>query len=597
MQKTEHLKIFGANTSVLAVVILLTGYYLLSCARQGSPEGGPKDETPPEAVSEMPPNRSVYFNSKNAVITFNEFIQLKDPAKEIFISPPMRLKPEFKALGKKVIIEFKEELKENSTYTFNFGSSIVDYTESNPIVNYEYVFSTGGHIDSLSIPGKVLNSFNLQPEPDIIAMVYLDDNDTIPIDSLPLKVQPKSASKTTKDGNFRINNLSAGKYKLFALQDFNNNYLFDLPNERIAFLDSLVTISAAEQIIIPVDSLDTLDTLDTLETVDTVAVAAPAIQMVKEDSYTLYLFEEIDSTQKLISKKLIGHSLLQYIFRLPADSVKIQPIGFEPARPDWYVKEFSNMKDTVNFWLKEGLPDTIRVCVSPGDSLVDTSRYVLSKSGPERLGKKKEEATSVLRIIANTTAGSLDLNKKLTLLFAIPVKDYDTSKLTLFTPTDTLVPAFSFTDTLQRQGEIIYDWNPDESYHLMIEDSAFSDLGGTYNDSTSINFKVRRMEDYGILILNVTLPDTSGSYIIQLMSDKEIILRQYSVTSSGLVRFDYLMPGNYKLKAVFDANSNGKWDTGNYRKNSLPEQVEYYIPALNIRANWDLQEEWQLKQN
>ncbi|MCU0370899.1 MAG: Ig-like domain-containing protein, partial [Bacteroidales bacterium] len=384
------MKIKGSHI-VIAVLLLFSGYGLLNCARQGSPAGGPKDEVPPEAVSEMPPNRSVYFNSKDVVITFNEFIQLKDPAKEIFISPPMRTKPEFKGIGKKVVIEFSEELKENSTYTFNFGNAIVDYTEANPLVNYEYVFSTGGHLDSLYVPGKVLNAFNLQPEPDIIVMVYLDDNDTIPLDSLPYKVQPKSASKTTKDGNFRINNLPEGEYKLFALQDFNNNYLFDLPNERIAFLDSLVTLSSGEEIVVKADTADTVnDTIPYLPPVDetdTVNRTAPSMQLVSEDTYTLYLFEEVDSTQKLLGKKLIGRSLLQYIFRRPADSVRIKPVEFQPERPDWYILEFSKMKDTVNFWLREGLPDTIRVCVSASDSLADTSRYILSRTAPEKPGK------------------------------------------------------------------------------------------------------------------------------------------------------------------------------------------------------------------
>lgn len=568
---------------ILSVLLLFSGFILTKCARPGTPAGGPKDEIPPEVVSEMPPNRTVFFNTTKATITFNEFIQLKDPSKEIFISPPMRTRPVFKAIGKKISIEFQEELKPNSTYTINFGSSIIDFTESNALVNYEYVFATGGYIDSLSIPGKVLNAFDHKPVESVIVMVYMDDNDTVSLDSLPYIVPPKSASKSTKDGLFRINNLSAGAYKIFALEDLNNNFIFDIPNERIAFLDTLIIIEPE------------LPVIDTIETADSTDAAALALQVLTEDTYTLYLFEEIDSTQKLLGKKLVGRSLLQYIFRMPADSVKISPVGFQPGIPDWYIKEFNMTKDTVNFWLKSGLPDTIRICINAGDSLVDTSRYVISKEVTERPGRKKESVAASLNIISNAVAGAFDLKKNFKLYFAKPIEDYEQGKIHLFTLTDTIIPTLLFQDTLKKEGEIDYNWKPEEFYHLMIEDSAFCDLSGAYNDSTSFKFKVRAYEDYGILLMNVNLPEIPGQYIIQLMSDKETVLRQQLVPHTGLVRFDYLMPGNYKLKAIFDTNSNGKWDTGKYRYYSLPERVEYYTPGVSIRANWDLQEEWRIE--
>jgi hypothetical protein len=175
------------------------------------------------------------------------------------------------------------------------------------------------------------------------------------------------------------------------------------------------------------------------------------------------------------------------------------------------------------------------------------------------------------------------------------VEDFDPGRIHLFTMKDTLIPGFSFYDTLQRKGEIDYKWLPGEFYHLMIEDSVFCDLRNAYNDSTSFKFKVRNLEDYGILLLNLLVPEVPGQYIIQLMTDKEDIIRQKIVATSGIVRFDFLMAGNYKLKMIHDINSNGLWDTGDYNENELPERVEYYVPALVIRSNWDLQEEWKLE--
>jgi uncharacterized protein (DUF2141 family) len=584
--------------SVLSAFIIFSGLSLVHCARIGSPTGGPKDEDPPEVIGEMPANHTVFFNSKNAAITFSEFVQLKDASKEIFISPPMRMKPEYKVQGKKIVIEFQEELKENATYTINFGNSIVDFTESNPLVNYEYVFSTGSHIDSLSIPGKILNAYTHDPEKEIIAMVYQDDNDTILLDSLPMRVPPKSASKTTKDGSFRINNLAAGEYKLFALEDLNNNYIFDLPNERIAFLDSLITINPPETdsvVPFPADTALTDTVLTDTVLTDTVPAPAPSVSLSLETPYTLYLFQEEDTTQKLLSKKLIGSSLLQYIFQRPADSVRIAPVGFDPGRPDWYLQETSKRKDTINFWLRYGLPDTLRVCIREGDSLADTSRFILSKGAAEKTGKRKEGPVRTMGMTTNLFGGYLDLNKDLRINFAIPVEDFDPLKINLYTPTDTLIPGFTFSDSLRKSGTIMHKWIPDEFCQLKIEDSAFCDIGGNYSDSLAVRFKLRTAESYGVLIMNIALPEMPGRKIIQLMTDKNVVVAEKTLTGPGLVRFDYLMPGNYKLNAIFDRNSNGKWDTGNYGKNSLPERVEYYPSLLNIRANWDLQEDWQLE--
>jgi len=414
-------------------------------------------------------------------------------------------------------------------------------------------------------------------------MVYTDENDTIPLDSLPLKMAPRSASRTTKEGSFRINNLAQGQYKLVALQDLNNNYIFDLPNERFAFLDSLITIAPPEP------------TSDTVESTDNDTILPPAFQIVPKGSFTLHLFEEMDSTQRLLSKKLVGSSLLQYIFRIPVDFIEISLLNDQFNRPDWYMPEFNKTKDTLNFWLRSGLPDTIRVRVSVGDSLVDTTRFFPGRATPDRPGKRRVAAKEGLKIISNALAGSLDLNKKFSLFFASPIQYFDPGKLTLYTLADTLVPVFSFTDSLQRKGELSYKWLEKEAYKLLIEDSAFCDLSGLCNDSITLVFKVRAMEDYGILLMDITLPGKSGQYLIQLLDEKEKVIQETTLTRSGSFRFEYLKPGNYKLKAIFDTNSNGKWDAGKYKKNLLPERVEYYMLPLSIRANWDLHEEWELQ--
>lgn len=576
-------------------IILLSCLFLWQCARQGAPTGGPKDTTPPEIVSEIPENRSVNFRETKVFITLNEFIQLKDASKEIFISPPMKTKPEYKAQGKKIVVEFKEELRANSTYTINFGSAIVDFTENNPLVNYEYVFSTGTHIDSLSVSGKILQAFDHKPVEGIVVMVYTDNNDTISLDSLPLCLPPESASRTTKDGVFHINNLSPGEYKLFALEDLNSNFIFDLPNEQVAFLDSLVRLKPPETDSVPPMIGDSSNQAVESEVKDTIGFQAPSMKIMPENIYTLYLFKEADTSRKLLSRKLIGNHMLQYIYSTPIDSVIISPLGFQTGIPDWYILEQGKMRDTLNIWLRTGLPDTIRVIVNAGDSLVDTARYVINREAGDKAGKRKGTDAGRLGIVPSTLAGAFDLDRKFDLYFSSPIEDTDSTLLRLYTPADTIIPAFFFPDTLKRQGVIDYPWSPGEFYQLLIPDSTLCDIAGAYNDSINFMFKVRIAEDYGILVMNITLPELPGQYIIQLMSDKEIIIREEIMLQSGQVKFGYLMPGNYKLKIIFDSNSNNKWDTGNYRKGNLPERIEYYSTGIVIRANWELQEDWVLE--
>lgn len=557
----------------------------MQCAHPVSPSGGPKDTEPPTPVSQLPANRTTGFSATRITLTFNEFITLKDQAKEIFISPPMKKKPEFKVRGKSLLVEFREALLPEMTYTLNFGNAIVDFTEGNPLTNYEYVFSTGSHIDSLFITGKVINAFSHQPEPDVLVMLYRDNNDTLALDSLPLYTPPVSASKTYKDGTFRVNNLAPGEYLLFALQDLNSSFTFDLPNEKIAFLDSLLVISP------PPPPLPDTVVVDTIRA-DTVPGNLPVVRLESTAGYVLHLFEEADSTQKLLSKKLTGNQLITYIFRMPADSLSFTLHSEDSLSEDWFIPEYSKNKDTVSLWLQPGLPDTLRVFMRAKPAITDTARFILPGAGQEKPGKQKDAQASPLKITSNATAGAFDLNKTLLLNFPVPVAFIDPGKIRLASSTDTIQPPFEFTDAVKRQGMIDHAWLEGESYQVTINDSAFADRFGHYNDSLTMFLKVRRMSDYGTVLMNITTPGDSIPCIIQLLTEKEAVVREYILNGPGEVKFDYLLQGKYKLKAIHDKNMNGRWDTGDYRLGKQPEKVSYYLQGLQVRSNWDLQEEW-----
>lgn len=583
MHKTDQdLKVRSISGILFVAIAMLIAFILTRCAHQGSLAGGPKDILPPIALKATPPDHTILFTAKKVTITFNEFIQLKDPSKEIFISPPMGTKPEFKVQGKDLVVDFQEELKANSTYTINFGNAIADFTEGNVLQNFEYVFSTGEIIDSLWIQGRILNAFNLKPEANIIAMVYTNDNDTLPLDSLPLHVAPKSASRTDKEGNFRINNLAAGSYKLIGLEDLNNNYYYDLPNERIAFLDSMIVLNPPET-----------DTVNDIQA-DSSILAEEIVQIPDVATYTIYLFQSSDPRQKFLGKKHFGALRLQYAFRMPVDTFSATLVNYTPENPDWYMPEYSRKRDTVDLWLRPGLPDTIKVRMFAGDSIIDTSRFILSQL--EKTSRSKKDETKTLNFLPNTYAATLNLNQELKFVFASPVLRFDTSRILLKSASDSLSPSLSFDNDIQRIVTVHHSWKPGEAYRITVADSAFIDQRGIVNDSTIIGFKVRAPEDYGLLILSVEVPSgDSCQYIIQLMDTKETVLSEKPVRKSSLIRFEYLLPGKYLVKAIFDRNFDGIWDPGNYRKALLPEKVQYYPKQIEIRANWDLQEDWKLE--
>ncbi|NJK86151.1 MAG: hypothetical protein HC906_09450 [Bacteroidales bacterium] len=214
-----------------------------SCARIGSPTGGPKDVDPPRILMSEPENYSTGFKGKELEITFDEYIQIKGIDKELFISPPLSEKPVTKIRNKTLVVDLNNELIENTTYTLNFGKAIADNNEGNALTNYEFVFSTGDYLDSLSITGKVMNAFNLTPPKEgTFVMLYENLNDTAPLTQIPLYI-----SKTDKSGNFRMNNIKTGNYKIYSLTDENSNMFFDQQKETFAFIDSVIVLDPEKQ--------------------------------------------------------------------------------------------------------------------------------------------------------------------------------------------------------------------------------------------------------------------------------------------------------------------------------------------------------------
>jgi hypothetical protein len=317
--------------TLICLSLLLIALGLWRCANPVSPTGGPKDVTPPKVTLCDPPQYSLFFKSDKIRITFNKFIQLKDPSSMVNIAPPLLPNTDYSLRGKTLLIKIDDSLKKNTTYSIMFGDAIADITENNVLHDFSYVFSTGKYIDSLSLKGKILDAFNLLPQKDVLAMLYVNENDTLPFDSLPFHVRPYYMTKTNENGEFNFHNIRDIPFKLFALKDMNGNYIYDLPNERVGFIDSLVQGAYVPELVTDTAKADSTryedfeQKQDSVKPVDTLVLNIPEIP-----SFTLHLFEKTDSTQKILKSDLVNEDQVRIIFHVPSIDPVFTPLNFLP---------------------------------------------------------------------------------------------------------------------------------------------------------------------------------------------------------------------------------------------------------------------------
>ncbi len=573
---------------------------LARCANPVSPEGGPRDVKQPAIVSCQPPNFTTGFNSPNIRIEFDEFIALKDAISEIFISPPLRERLDPRLRGKSLLIRMTDSLQPNTTYSITFGNAIADITENNVVTGFSYVFSTGTTIDSLSFRGNLINAFDLVPRKDVFIELYANNNDTLPIDSLPLKVPPYYVTKTDENGRFTFHHLKQDRYLLFALADQNGDLIFNQPSEKIAYSDSLVhpvfvappihDTLTGNQKHSPSDSLRKQNPMaDSLRKADSAARYDQAFP-----SHTLRLFEETDSTQRLVNSRFLKEGLIVLNYRYPIKDLNVVPLNFDSAAP-WKTDEFSEKRDTISLWITRPGVDTLIAKVIADQQFIDTVRLNLTR---KTTGKKSDKQTPTgLTFQSSASGGSFNQYRtRPELIASYPLARWDFSRALLLQDKDTIPAQLSFTDSLHRRIVIDHPWQEEKSYTLLIPDSVFHSINGLSQDTIRLTFRTKAERDFGNLIINLDLAPDNGQYLIQLLNDKEtVLLDQRVIDRPEKIAFRYLTPGKFKLKAIHDQNRNRKWDTGNYKLKIQPEEVFYYSGEIEVRSNWDVEEKWVIR--
>ncbi len=565
----------------IVAAVLFSG----SCARVGAPPGGPRDTIPPKVLESKPENFSVNFTGNEIEIRFNEFIQLENVQKKLIVSPPLPERPDVRMKGKTLVIRLNNTLLDSTTYTFNFGDAIRDYSEGNVLENFSYVFSTGPALDSLQIHGQLEDAFTLHPPEEAYVLLYDHLGDSVPFLEKPLYV-----SIADGEGRFFLRNLKADTFRMVALVDGNLNYMYDPGQDMIGFPDSLIVLRAVPAYS-PSHDTTTVDSLRVLPGPD----------------FLLRLFMEDKEQQYLKNTLRPRRELVTLIFNLPARH-PVLTVADTVIAGTWYIPEQSVTGDTLGLWLTDSAlirreRFDLAVNYEAQDSLgrpvrvTDTVTFRLKTPKKGKRGAKKEEQGPRLELASNASRGTQELNTPLYLITSAPVESTDTTRMHFFREEDTLwvpQPYHLIKDTFYLRRFIVKcPWQEATQYKLELLPGAFTDIYGHTQDTLTVKFHTRKTEDYGNFRLN--LENIDGQTLVQLWDlSEEKKIREQIVTSDTSVLFGYLQAGKYLVKAVADSNRNGKWDTGIYLEKIQPEAVAYFSKEINIKANWDVEETWRV---
>jgi hypothetical protein len=556
LQKNDN-GLFSIFCFLFTVICLL----IAGCAREVLPSGGPKDTAPPQVVAEKPENGSVNFHGKFIKITFDEFVTLNSPTENVIFSPPVNKRVDYTTQGKSVLVKFNDTLRSNTTYNLLFSDCIQDYHEGNKLSGYNYAFSTGDSIDNHKLSGKIRHAETGKPEAGIFVMLYEKD-----IDSLPLTTQPNYLTKTNSQGSFFFNHLKPQKYKIFALKDINFDFKYNLPNELIAFADSMFLAKYDEN-----DSL---------------------IHPHSETAIMLSLFQEADTVQLLHPYINSQKGVYRFPYKIPIHSFDLQ------IESDTVIDFFSQLNvtnDTISLYLKTFFKDSAIVYIQRDSAETDTVELLPYKS-PRNAGKAKPSTPKL-----NITLSNKDNLYAPTLLnFSYPIKPADSVEMfviaTLFTGKDTTSIFVNIPDSFVMQVPVSFKFEPKINYTLWFKDSLFYDYGGATNDTVMFSISKKTEKDYGNLILHYKMDQNQDTdFLVELLSSNQKVIFREVVSCSKTVEYNRLLSGIYSIKVVEDRNRNGKWDTGNYRKKEQPEKIFFIEKNIIIKGFWDIEEDIKLQ--
>lgn len=594
---------------------------IVSCANIGSPDGGRYDEEPPEVVSAIPADRAVNVDKQKISILFNEFVKLTNASEKVVISPPQLEVANVRAAGKRIKVTLFDSLQSNTTYTVDFSDAIEDNNEGNPMGFYTYSFSTGPVIDTMEMSGHVLAAENLEPVKGMLVGLYRADstyNDSL------FRTKPLvRVSRTNGSGHFTIKGIAPGQYRIFALQDGDGDYRFSQKSEAIAF-DTLVYVPSSR----PDLRMDTC-WRDSIY-YDSIRVV-PYTHYLPDD-IVLFSFLEGKQDLHMLKTERPEPDWFKIYFTAPVDTLPvIRGLNFNDS---CLVLEASEHNDTLTYWITDTAfthrtdslememrsldTDTLGVLGWRTDTFMLVARTGWAKIRDEKQKKidewNKEREKKIKKSkkplppeqnpyeqdfldVKISPTGALDPNRNVMIQSSEPISSIDTARIHLYVVRDSnlyeepylLLP----TPHKARSYTLYAEWQPDYKYAVAVDSAAITGVMGHTNRKVRTELRIRNLNEYGTLIVNLLTKDTC--MVVQLLNGSDRVVTQQRVSSSGVAEFYFLSPDIYYMRCFVDINGNGKWDVGDYGQGLQPERVYYFPKPMNVRAGWDVEQEWDVQ--
>lgn len=594
---------------------------IVSCANIGSPDGGRYDEEPPEVVSAIPADRAVNVDKQKISILFNEFVKLTNASEKVVISPPQLEVANVRAAGKRIKVTLFDSLQSNTTYTVDFSDAIEDNNEGNPMGFYTYSFSTGPVIDTMEMSGHVLAAENLEPVKGMLVGLYRADST---YDDSLFRTKPLvRVSRTNGSGHFTIKGIAPGQYRIFALQDGDGDYRFSQKSEAIAF-DTLVYVPSSR----PDLSMDTC-WRDSIY-YDSIRVV-PYTHYLPDD-IVLFSFLEGKQDLHMLKTERPEPDWFKIYFTAPVDTLPvIRGLNFNDS---CLVLEASEHNDTLTYWITDTAfthrtdslememrsldTDTLGVLGWRTDTFMLVARTGWAKIRDEKQKKidewNKEREKKIKKSkkplppeqnpyeqdfldVKISPTGALDPNRNVMIQSSEPISSIDTARIHLYVVRDSnlyeepylLLP----TPHKARSYTLYAEWQPDYKYAVAVDSAAITGVMGHTNRKVRTELRIRNLNEYGTLIVNLLTKDTC--MVVQLLNGSDRVVTQQRVSSSGVAEFYFLSPDIYYMRCFVDINGNGKWDVGDYGQGLQPERVYYFPKPMNVRAGWDVEQEWDVQ--
>lgn len=547
--------------------ILLLALLAVGCAKQGFPSGGPSDKTPPLVLSTTPANASLGFAQKGFFIAFDEYVVIKDADNNILVSPPMKTKPTYTPKGRGIQVDIKDTLLPNTTYLFQFKNAIADFNEGNLLPSFEYVFSTGTALDSMYLEGRVLDALTAQPRKDpVTVMLYPAPSD----DSVVAHSNPLYITRCDDHGAFTFNHIQPGVYRILALEDGDKNLRLGA-GEPVAFSDTLWAAHPT-----PVKSADT------------VAQDTSHRRPVAKVLPTLLISEYTVQSQRVTSSDFKAKGRAQVTTLNPMLAPTIEPLC------DSLHWRLNPKGDTLTLWTIAPNIDSLQFVLSDASGISDTLK--LRYRAP-----KKAAVASAVTKPSNATFSvgpKMAYFDTIRILFANPtaISDPESSVQVLNLADSSIVLCPFSLSSDDMSARLLFDVKPGSRYQVVVPKGFFTDIYGQRSDSLSLSTEVSTPSQYGTLALNLTTSLPEPRLLVQLLDDKDNVLRLQQVEANkATIRFEHLKSGKYRVRAIWDANANEQWDAGDYWQHRQPERVFYFEKTMDVRENWDFEENWAIE--